>query len=412
MKRSIAAGCLAWVAFCAHGQALDVLALHQRAEQAAPSVRLAAAARDEQAARWLAARAQLGPSLNAQWTQGGGSSNTTGQGALVFNQALLDVSAWHQSSAQAQRLQALGLQLDASAQALRQRSAQLFVQLHAARALSAVQQQLQSAFAQEAQRMAIRHREGLAAAVDWRQSQSFLTLANSQARGTAQQERALRQALVAHAGDATLLDAPLRPLQAQGLPPAWQDSRGDAPQLLAAQREREARANEQSAAERAHWPNLSLQAQAQRLQQGAQRNTNDWQLQLRIPLWDSGVRRAAAQTATARLQAADAELDALQRELAREQGTQTERLQAAREQHAAAVNGLQAAAQTVAAMRIGQEQGSRSTGDVLQAIQLDGQLRALAVQAQLDAWLAWIDALVAQGRFDNQALQQLNTALE
>ena len=112
------------------------------------------------------------------------------------------------------------------------------------------------------------------------------------------------------------------------------------------------------------------------------------------------------------MQAVAAELELLQRELGREQATQLERLAAARDQHASSQQGLEGALQTVRAMRIGQEQGSRSTTDVLQAIQTQGQLQQLAVQAQLDAWLAWIDALTAQGRFDEQALQQLNAALE
>ena len=60
----------------------------------------------------------------------------------------------------------------------------------------------------------------------------------------------------------------------------------------------------------------------------------------------------------------------------------------------------------------GTKQGTRSTTDVLLALQTQGQLRQLAVLAQAEAWLAWIDGLVAQGRFDEGALQALNTHLE
>jgi outer membrane protein TolC len=63
-------------------------------------------------------------------------------------------------------------------------------------------------------------------------------------------------------------------------------------------------------------------------------------------------------------------------------------------------------------MRVGQEQGSRSTSDVLLALQTQTQLRQLAAQAQADAWVAWIEALAAQGRFDAAALLLLNTFLE
>ena len=146
--------------------------------------------------------------------------------------------------------------------------------------------------------------------------------------------------------------------------------------------------------------------------QSRPRQGADWQLQLRIPLWDSGSRAAGRDAAAQRLIAAEAELTQLERELQREQATQAERLLSAREQHAHATEGLAAAAQTVAAMRVGQEQGSRSTSDVLLSLQTEGQLRQLAVLAQLEAWLAWIDGLVAQGRFDDAALQALNTHLE
>jgi multidrug efflux system outer membrane protein len=197
------------------------------------------------------------------------------------------------------------------------------------------------------------------------------------------------------------------------LPPALEaDAGSTSARLLALQEERSAREAEQRAAEGAVLPQLALQAQSQRFERGPSRSGNDWQLQLRIPLWDSGSRRANEAAARSRVQAVAAELELLQRELGREQATQLERLAAARDQHASSQQGLDGALQTVRAMRIGQEQGSRSTTDVLQAIQTQGQLQQLAVQAQLDAWLAWIDARTAQGRFDEQALQQLNAALE
>ncbi len=413
----LALGCS--VVLCAHGESapsLDVLSLHQRALHSAPSLRAADAAQAEQAARQQSARAQLGPQLNALWQQGGGSgasSGTLAQGALQITQPLVDLPRWRQLEAEALRLRASSLLRTDSEQQLRARSAALYVQLHAARSLQQVQQALQEAFAQEAQRMQVRHREGLTAAVDWRQSESFLLLAQAQARGAVRQERSLRQSLVAHTGDASLAQSPLRPLGALALPaPVDTDAGVSSPRLMALQQERDARQAEQRAAEAAVLPQLALQAQSQRFERAPSRSSNDWQLQLRIPLWDSGSRRASEAAARSRVQAVSAELELLERELNREQATQLERLAAARDQHASSQQGLDGALQTVRAMRIGQEQGGRSTGDVLQAIQTQGQLQQLAVQAQLDAWLAWIDALTAQGRFDEQALQQLNAALE
>jgi outer membrane protein len=156
-----------------------------------------------------------------------------------------------------------------------------------------------------------------------------------------------------------------------------------------------------------------LQAQVQRDSRDGLTNTrNDWRLTLSVPLWDGGVLAAGRDAAQARRLAAEATVQAAEREQRRELATQGERLQAAREQYATAEGALAAAAQTVAAMRVGQEQGSRSTGDVLLALQTESQLRQLLLIAQSNAWLAWIDALVAQGRFDDNALIALNNVLE
>jgi len=395
----------------AQSQPLDLLAVHQRALQAAPSLRGADAALSEAAARQLGARAEIGPQLSAQWQHGGGNAPLS-HGGLQLNQPLVDLPRWRQWQAEGQRLQASTLLRSDAEQTLRARSAALFVQLQAARATQRVQAALLDAYRQEAQRMQVRHREGLAAAVDWRQSESFMLLSQAQARGGVQQERALRQALVAHAGAPDLAEAALRTLQPLALPAQTPATEGNAPRWRAQAHEREAREAELRASQAALLPTLALQAQAQRYDRGQRRLSHDWQLQLRIPLWDSGSRRANEQAARSRVQSAQAELELLARELAREQATQTERLAAASEQHATAQQGLAGAQLAVQAMRIGQEQGSRSTGDVLLAIQTEGQLRLLAVQAQLNAWLAWIDALTAQGQFNEEAMLRLNAALE
>lgn len=395
---------------------LDLLALHQRALQAAPQLQQLQAQRGEREAQLRAASARLGPQLDAVWQQGGGRdalASRTEQGSLLLSQSLLDLPRWQARDAARQRLAAGDAELRLGEQQLRQTSARLLVQLHAQTQAQRVQRELQQAYADEARRMGVRHREGLAAAVDWRQSQSFQLLAEAGARNGAQQLRALRQALVAHAGDAALLDAAVRGLRADALPPPLEGGAPtQSPRRDAQRAEAAARQDELDATRQAALPTLSLQAQAQRDLHSRPRQGSDWLLQLRIPLWDSGSRDAARDAAAQRLRAAEAELLQLERELAREQATQAERLLSAREQHATATGGLGAAEQTVAAMRIGQEQGTRSTTDVLLALQTQAQLRQLAVAAQLEAWLAWIDGLAAQGRFDEGALLALNTHLE
>lgn len=399
-------------------QPLDLLTLHTRALQTAPALRAAEALRGEREAGLEAASSRLGPQLEALWQAGEGQDRLAGRShlaALQLSQPLLDLPRRHSRDAARQRLAASEAELAAGQQQQRQTSARLVVQLHAQTQLQQVQRELEQAYADEARRMGVRHREGLAAAVDWRQSESFQLLAGAGARGGAQQLRALRLALAAHVGDASLVNAAIAGLRAQALPPALQTAATQSARRDAQRAERDARQDELDAARQVAWPTLSLQAQAQQnLQSQASqgRTGTEWSLQLRLPLWDSGSRAAGRDAARQRLLAAEAELLLLERELEREQATQAERLLAAREQHATATGGLAAAGQTVAAMRIGQEQGTRSTTDVLLALQTQGQLRQLAVAAQAEAWLAWIDGLVAQGRFDDAALQALNTHLE
>jgi outer membrane protein TolC len=396
--------------------ALDLLALHQRAEQQAPQLRSAEAARAEQQAQLALASSRLGPQLALQWERAGGSGAPVPQQAtLSLSQPLLQAEQGLAQSAQQQRLAARELDASQAAQQLRQQSATLYVLWHAQTQLLATQQQLAQAYAAEATRMQVRHREGLAAAVDWRQSQSFQWLAEANARGAAQQLRALRQQLVAHSGDAALLDAPLVPLAATALPPAPEAAGAlGAPNIAALRREQAAREDELGAARRAGWPQLNLAALSQRDLQGPTGSTsrNSWQLELRLPLWDGGERAAGRAAAQARLATAAALLTQAEREQQRLLATALERLDAAREQHATAQGALDAAAQAVSAMRVGQEQGSRSTSDVLLALQTQTQLRQLTAQAQADAWLGWIEALAAQGRFDTAALMRLNHFLE
>jgi outer membrane protein len=400
----------------AAADALNLLALHQRAEQQAPQMHSAEAARAEQQALVALAGSRLGPQLALQWDRTGGSSaQGPQQGTLSLNQPLLQAEQWLAKRAQQQRLAARELDADHAAQQLRQLSATLYVQWHAQTQLLATQQQLAQAYAQEAARMQVRLREGLAAAVDWRQSQSFQWLAEANARGAAQQLGALRHQLVAHSGDAALLDAPLVPLAAQALPPVPDSASAlSAPLINSLRREQAAREDELGAARRAGWPQLSLAVQAQRDLQGPTglASRKSWQLELRLPLWESGERAAGRAAAQARLATSAALLSQAEREQQRLLATALERLDAAREQHATAQGALEAAAQAVSAMRVGQEQGSRSTSDVLLALQTQTQLRQLAAQAQADAWVAWIEALAAQGRFDAAALLLLNTFLE
>lgn len=396
-------------------QPLDLLALHARALQTAPALRAAEAARAEREAGLQAAAAGLGPQLDALWQAGDGDGRLAGRShlaALQLSQPLLDLPRRHTRDAARERLAASEAELAAGQQQQRQTSARLVVQLHAQAQLQQVQRELEQAYADEARRIGVRHREGLAAAVDWRQSQSFQLLAGAGARGGAQQLRALRLALAAHVGDATLVDATVKGLRAQALPPALEPADSRSPRRDAQRAERAARENELDAARSSAWPTLSLQARAQHDLQSRPRPGSEWSLQLRLPLWDHGSRAAGRDAARQRLLAAEAELQLLERELEREQAQQAERLLAAREQHATATGGLAAAEQTVAAMRIGQEQGTRSTTDVLLALQTQGQMRQLAVLSQAEAWLAWIDGLVAQGRFDDAALAALNTHLE
>jgi outer membrane protein TolC len=226
--------------------ALDLLGVHDLARQYAPVVQGATAAQAEQQARLKAVTAQLGPQvsaeMSAQWQRAGGDT-TPHQAGVQLSQTVIDAAKWSGRSAEQQRLAARVADQAHAAQQLRQESAKLYIQWHAQAQLLQAQQLLARAYADEATRMGIRHREGLAAAVDWRQSQSYQWLAEATARGGAQQLNAIRHALVAHAGDVSLLTAPLAPLRQDVLPPATREAVDDiaAPRLAALRNELEAR---------------------------------------------------------------------------------------------------------------------------------------------------------------------------
>jgi outer membrane protein len=394
----------------APAQALDLLAVHELARQQAPALRGAEAGRAEQQARLQQAKAQLAPQLDAVLARSDSNGASAGPASLQLTQKLFDAPRWHQRSAEQQRLQAREAESRLAEQQLRQDSARLYLQWHAQAELLQVQRGLAQALAEEAARMAVRHREGLAAAVDWRQSQSFQWLAEANTRGAARQLQAEQEALAAHAGARI---PRIQPLRSDALPPAPAQAAHDSPRLRALQSERSARSDELDAARQAAWPSFSLQAQTQReLQSTPRTSSHEWTLQLRVPLWDGGSLAAGREAAQARLEAQDAAVQQAERDLLRDLATWTERLHAAREQHTIAQGALTAAAQTVTAMRVGQEQGSRSTSDVLNALQLQAQLRALVVQAQAEAWQAWIALLASRGAFDNAALQTLNAQLQ
>ena len=411
MKKLLVA--LALGALATPSRALDLLELHAQARAQAPSLRQAQAGAGEQQALWRQARAQLLPQLDASWGPqrergGAGSQNAS---RLILSQQLINLPAWRQSAAQASQFEAQQQRLQASEQDLRLRSAALYLQALAAEGQAQIQTALEQAYATEAERMAVRLREGLSAAVDAEQSRAFHRLAQINAQQAQTQWAQARAALLAHAGTTTW--QPLRPLPAQQLPPALALDAAlgsDAPELRALALQRQARAEQLAAERAAALPALSLRAEASRLDAG--RWAQQAQLQLSLPLLDGGTRNARRDAAAERLRAAEAEQDAAQREQRRELISQQQRLQAARAQAEAAAAGEQAAAAALKAMRHGQELGSRSTTDVLLTIQTLGQLRAQGLQAQLDAWLAWAQALQAAGWLDDAALTTLNQSLK
>ncbi len=393
------------------GHALDLLELHERARAQAPSLRQSQARVGEQQAAWRQARAQLLPQADAAWgPQRARGEATQRSSRVTLNQSLLDLQAWRSTTAQASQLAAEEQGLVASEQDLRLQSASLYLQALAAETLAQIQTELEQAYGQEAERMGVRLREGLSAAVDAEQSRAFHRLAQINAQGAQARLGQARASVLAHAGLREW--SALQPLPARQLPPALEadTEAGDAPSLRALELQRQAREQALSAERAAPLPTLSLRAETSRIDTG--RWDQSARVELSLPLLDGGARSARRDAAAERLKAAEAALEAEQREQRRVLESQRLRLQAARAQAEAATAGEQSAAAALKAMRHGQELGSRSTTDVLLAIQNLGQLRAQGLQAQLEAWLAWLEALHAAGRLDDAALTQLNHALK
>ncbi|MFT7722852.1 MAG: TolC family outer membrane protein [Roseateles sp.] len=408
----------------AAARADDLLQVWAQARAADPALRQAAALAGAQDAAAREARAALLPQWQLQRSElhesGGTRWNTTTSSA---SQALVDLAALRAWDASRSDASAQAARLAAAGQAARQRVAEAYFGLLSAEAQLATARANEEAFARQVGEAEARFQAGLSAQVEADQSRAYRE--NSRA-GTLAAELALadaREALAQLTGAPAPALAPLRPqFAAQPLPDdadAWGERalRGN-PELRA--RELDLQASEQriAAARAGHLPTLRVGVDTQRLRGDgvppldAARTPTQVALRLTVPLFAGGATAAAADRAGFQRDAAREQLEAGRRAVLRD----VRALHLAVGQGAAQLQSTQAAVdaaeRALAATRTGLALGTRTTTDLLLAIQMLAGAQNAQTQARHRHVLALLALHQAAGSLGDAELATVNALLE
>lgn len=415
---------LALLATAVAARADDLLQVWAQARAADPVLRQAAALSGAQDAAAREARAALLPQWTLQSSEqresGGNRWNTT---TSSISQALVDLAAlrgWDasrsQASAQAERLVA-------AEQAARQRVAEAYFGLLSAQAQLATARANEEAFDRQVHEAESRFQAGLSAQVEADQSRAYRELARS---NTLAAELALadaREALAQLTGSEPPTLQPLRrQLAAQPLADgvdAWADRALQAnPELRALQLDVQASEQRIASARAGHLPTLSLGVDTQR-QRGdgvplsdAGRTPTQVALRLTVPLFAGGATAAAADRAGFQREVAREQLEAGRRAVLREVRAQYLAVGQGATQLRSALAAVEAAERALEATRTGLTLGTRSTTDLLLAIQTLAAAQNAQTQARHRHVLALLALNQAAGSLGDAELAAVNALLE
>ncbi|HEY8877193.1 MAG TPA: TolC family outer membrane protein, partial [Roseateles sp.] len=389
-----------------------------------PVLRQAAALSGAQDASAREARAALLPQWNLQSSEqretGGNRWNTT---TSSITQTLVDLAALREWDASRSQASAQASRLVAAEQAARQRVAEAYFGLLSAQAQLATARANEDAFARQVAEADSRFKLGLSAQVEADQSRAYRELSRTNTLAAELAVADAREALAQLTGTAPPALQPLRKgLVAQPLPEdaeAWA-RRAEAanPELRALQLDVQASEQRISAARAGHLPRLSLGVDTQR-QRGdgvplsdANRTPTTVGVRLTVPLFAGGAVAAAADRAGFQRDAAREQLEAGRRAVLREvradhlavsQGaTQLQSTQAA----------VEAAERALEATRTGLTLGTRSTTDLLLAIQTLAAAQNAQTQARHRHVLALLALHQAAGSLGDNELAAVNALLE
>ena len=416
-------GVLALLAATA-AQADDLLQVWAQARTADPVLRQAAALTGAQAASAREARAALLP----QWTvqrselrETGGNrwSSTTSS----ISQPLVDLAALREWDASRSQASAQVSRLVAAEQTARARVAEAYFGLLSAEAQLATARANEEAFARQVSEADARFSSGLSAQVEADQSRAYREMARG---GTLAAELALadaREALAQLTGTAPPTLQPLRQtLVAQPLPDdaeAWgQRALLANPELRALQLDVTASEQRISSARAGHLPTLSVGIDTQR-QRGdgisafdASRTPTQVALRLTVPLFAGGATAAAADRAAYQRDAAREQLEAGRRAVLREVRAEYQAVSQGAAQLQSTQAAVAAAERALAATRTGLTLGTRSTTDLLLAIQTLAATQNAQTQARHRHVLALLALHQAAGSLGDTELAAVNALLE
>lgn len=402
----------------------DLLQVWAQARTADPLLRQAAALSGAQDASAREARAALLPQWRLQSSElretGGARWNAT---TSSISQALVDLAVLREWDASRSQASAQAARLVAAEQAARQRVAEAYFGLLSAEAQLATARANEEAFARQVGEAETRFKAGLSAQVEADQSRAYRELARG---GTLAAEAAVADAHEALAQLTGAAPQPLQPLcqslTAQPLPDdaeAWAQRALNAnPDLRALQLDVQSSEQRIAAARAGHLPTLSVGVDTLR-QRGdgvplsdAGRTPTQVALRLTVPLFAGGATAAAADRAGFQREAAREQLEAGRRAVLREVRAQHLAVGQGAAQLRATQAAVEAAQRALDATRTGLTLGTRSTTDLLLAIQTLAGAQNAQTQARHRHVLALLALHQAAGSLGDAELAAVNALLE
>jgi outer membrane protein len=402
----------------------DLLQVWAQARAADPLLRQAAALTGAQDAAAREARAALLPQWRLQSSElretGGARWNTT---TSSLSQALVDLAALREWDASRSQASAQAARLAAAEQAARLRVAEAYFGLLSAEAQLATARANEEAFARQVGEAETRFQAGLSAQVEADQSRAYRELARG---GTLAAQAAVadaREALAQLTGATPQGLQPLRQsLAAQPLPDdaeAWTQRALNAnPDLRALQLDVQSSEQRIAAARAGHLPTLSVGVDTLR-QRGdgvplsdAGRTPTQVALRLTVPLFAGGATSAAADRAGFHREAAREQLEAGRRAVLREVRAQHLAVGQGAAQLRSTQAAVEAAQRALDATRTGLTLGTRSTTDLLLAIQTLAAAQNAQTQARHRHVLALLALHQAAGSLGDAELAAVNALLE
>jgi len=402
----------------------DLLQVWAQARAADPLLRQAAALTGAQDASAREARAALLPQWSLQSSElretGGARWHTT---TSSISQALVDLAVLREWDASRSQASAQSARLVAAEQAARQRVAEAYFGLLSAQAQLATARANEEAFARQVGEAETRFKAGLSAQVEADQSRAYRELARG---GTLAAESAVADAREALAQLTGAAPQPLRPLRqsltAQPLPDeaeAWtQRALVANPDLRALQLDLQSSEQRISAARAGHLPTLSVGVDTLR-QRGdgvplsdAGRTPTQVALRLTVPLFAGGATSAAADRASFQREAAREQLEAGRRAVLREVRAQHLAVGQGAAQLRSTQAAVEAAQRALDSTRTGLTLGTRSTTDLLLAIQTLAAAQNAQTQARHRHVLALLALHQAAGSLGDAELAAVNALLE